>query len=117
MAKSSKKPESKQTSKPRAPAKKPAAKAPAPAAASNAAPKKPAGKSEPKARPNLLGGGSLIDTSLVASAAANLLLAKRKGRDQIDDPISIDQIKSDLSKPAAAVAGELLDQHAESAGA
>ncbi|MCS7032574.1 MAG: hypothetical protein NZ561_01110 [Phycisphaerae bacterium] len=60
--------------------------------------------------------GTLIDTNLAAAAAANLLVARRKGRDQIDDPISVDQIKNDLSKPASAVAGELLDQHAQSSG-
>jgi hypothetical protein len=96
--------------------------APADAAASSSTTKsaKAPGKAparQTKPKPALLGGGSMIDTSLVASAAANLLLARRKGRDQIDDPISIEQIKSDLSKDPLSVAGEVLDQHAESSGA
>jgi len=129
MAKQPKKSESKAQSpepKAKSPRKSPGASASAAgASAAGGAPKsaskttaqkKPAQKPESKPqRPNLLAGG-LIDTSLAASAAANLLVARRKGRDQIDDPISIEQIKSDLAKPAAAVAGELLEQHAESTG-
>jgi hypothetical protein len=60
--------------------------------------------------------GTLLDTSHLASSAAALLLARRKGRDQIHDTVSVEQIKADLSKPAAAVAGSVLDQHAEGAG-
>lgn len=61
-------------------------------------------------------GTPMIDTGLAASAAASLLLARRKGRAQVDDPVSIDQIKNDLAKPHSAVAGEVIDQHAESTG-
>jgi hypothetical protein len=117
---------------PKAQAKQAAAKKPPskkePAAAASAASTKPAANAPAKAqakspaaksKPNLLAGGggsSFIDTGLAASAAAHLLLARRKGRDQLDDPISIDQIKSDLTKDHAAVAGDVLDQHAESTG-
>lgn len=82
-----------------------------PAAAASAKSSKPQAKGKPA---GMMGG--LIDTNLAASAAANLLLARRKGRHLIEDPVSIDQIKSDLTKDHSAVAGEVLDQHAESTG-
>lgn len=121
MAKSSKKSETKEEAKPKA-AKQPAAaaaKSASPASAggsaAKSAPKKPAAKSDSKPRPNLMSGG--IDTNLAASAAASLLFAKRKGRDQLSGSASIDQIKNDLAKPASAVAGDMLDQSAGTTGA
>ena len=55
---------------------------------------------------------------LLASSAANFLLARAKGRHQMqaENTASISQIKSDLAKPASAVAGELIDQHSEGTG-
>lgn len=49
-----------------------------------------------------------FDTDLVASAAANLLMAKLRGRDKLANPASIKQIKSDLNKPADVVAGNAM---------
>lgn len=105
MAKTSKKSETKEDAKPKAAAKKPAA----------AAPKKSSTKSDSGSRLNQMSGG--IDTNLAASAAASLLFAKRKGRDQLSGSSSVDQIKSDLAKPASAVAGDMLDQSAGATGA
>jgi hypothetical protein len=101
-------------------AKKPASGVAVEAASpsSGKAPARAAAKT-PVARKPRVGGAAapLIDTNLAASTAASLLLARRKGRDQVDTSISIEQIKSDLSKPHAAVAGDVISQHAESAGA
>jgi hypothetical protein len=110
--------------KPMAAKKAPAKKAPAATAAAKAdAPKsaKAAIKPSPK-KPGAAGnlfGGSVVDSGLLASSAANFLLARAKGRHQMqaENAVSIEQIKSDLAKPASAVAGELIDQHAEGAGA
>lgn len=110
MAKTSKKSETKEEAKPKA-----KASAAAGSAASKAAPKKSSSKSDSGSRPNLISGG--IDTNLAASAAASLLFAKRKGRDQLSGSASVDQIKNDLAKPASAVAGDMLDQSAGTTGA
>lgn len=112
MAKSSKKAETKEEAKPKA---KASAASAGTSAASKAGPKKSSTKSEMGSRPNLMSGG--IDTNLAASAAASLLFAKRKGRDQLSGSSSVDQIKSDLAKPASAMAGDMLDQQAGTTGA
>ena len=61
--------------------------------------KKPAAKVKSgKASPT--GGSSpMIDTSLAASAAANMLFMRSKGRDTLSALSSVSQIKSDLKKP------------------
>jgi hypothetical protein len=92
--------------KPKA-AKKPAAKAAEPVVAKPA----PTAKAAVKKKPTLVAAASGMmnfDTSLLASSAANMLLARTKGRDTLADPISVDQIKSDLNKPAANAAGHAL---------
>mgnify|MGYP000022014459 CR=1 FL=1 len=86
--------------------------------AKNAAPKKSPQKppeKKPASKPNLMGGG-LIDSGLLASSAANFMRARAKGRHQMTSASSVGQIKSDLAKPASAVAGEFLDQQSEGTG-
>lgn len=115
MAKKKSEPADEMKPKPAAVKKAPTRKPETKATTTPATVAKAAAKPQSKGKlPSLVGG--LIDTNLAASAAANLLVARRKGRAQIDDPISIDQIKSDLTKDHSAVAGEVLDQHAESTG-
>lgn len=98
------------------PAKKPESAAAAASSAPKATAKKAAEKKHPT-KANSMGGG-LIDSGLLASSAANFLLARAKGRHQMQptNSASIEQIKSDLAKPASAVAGELIDQQAEGSG-
>jgi hypothetical protein len=118
--------ESKKPAPSKAPAKKaetdkPKATAAAASAASSLAPAKAgatklSAKPQTKGRPNVSVGSSMFDTNLAASSAASMLFARRKNRDKVDDPISVDQIKNDLNKSNSAVAGQVLDQHAESTG-
>lgn len=101
-------------SKPAAPAAEPAvAKSPAkvPAVAGKA-PAKNSGKSKPT-QGNV---GGLIDSSLLASSAANLLLARRKGQLGSGDAVSVDYLRNQMNRPAAAVVESVLEKHAADSG-
>lgn len=83
----------------------PESKAPKAAPAAKASKAKPA-----KAASVTSSGPAGFDTDLVASAAANLLMAKLRGRDKLSNPASIKQIKSDLNRSADTVTGNALVQ-------